>query len=428
MPDDSDQYDVSLDGFPSTSDPEGLRARLPIEIIASQFVDEMRQGRQPSIDEIVRRYPRLADEIREFFPMLLSMEKWKSDAQAAALKRQMPADFNIVQLGECRIVREIGRGGMGVVFEAIRHGQRVAVKLLPWRSTAVPRWLEQFEHETGVAARLRHHNIVPILGCGEHGDYCYYIMQFVDGVSLDRVIQRLSKTEGIVYADEIRQTGPGDGQHAGGRASRPVSSNAGRSLAPDSWMKFARIALQAGNALRYAHRSGVVHNDVKPENLLLDADGRVWMTDFGLAGSTDDAPDSGSDGIPDRLTGTLRYMAPERFRGVSDIRSDVYSLGMTLYELITLAPAFDEPDSGRLVELITTTRAPAPRSINPAIPGDLETIVLKAGEPNPDHRYATAEAMVSDLLRFLKNRPVSGSGPGRLNRFARLFHRGSRKL
>ena len=164
----------------------------------------------------------------------------------------------------------------------------------------------------------------------------------------------------------------------------------------------ARVGVQAAEALAYAHAQGVLHRDIKPSNLLLDTRGTVWVTDFGLA-KTDDGGEL--TGVGD-IVGTLRYMAPERFRGESDPRSDVYGLGLTLYEMLTLRPAFDDTDRPRLMECIARTNPPAPRAIDPQIPRDLETIVLKAIAKDPVHRYATAAAMAEDLGRFLGDRPI----------------------
>jgi WD40 repeat protein len=164
----------------------------------------------------------------------------------------------------------------------------------------------------------------------------------------------------------------------------------------------ARIGLQVADALAYAHEQGVLHRDIKPSNLLLDAAGKVWVTDFGLAKL------EGSDG-PTRtgdIVGTIRYMAPERFEGWSDRRSDVYSLGATLYELITLRPLFGSSAHAELIERVLHDPPEAPRRIDPRIPRDLETIVLKAIAKEPGDRYATAQAMGEDLRRFLEDRPI----------------------
>jgi WD40 repeat protein len=168
------------------------------------------------------------------------------------------------------------------------------------------------------------------------------------------------------------------------------------------WHGVARIGLQVAEALAYAHGQRILHRDIKPSNLLLDAHGNVWVADFGLAKSSEgeDLTHTGD------VVGTLRYLAPERLRGQSDPRGDIYSLGLTLYELLTLRPAFDATDRERLIHQVTQGEPPRPRQLEPGLPRDLETIVLKAIAREPGHRYATATALGEDLQRFLEGRPI----------------------
>src|SRR5262249_14935782 len=173
----------------------------------------------------------------------------------------------------------------------------------------------------------------------------------------------------------------------------------------------ARLALQAAEALDHAHTRGILHRDIKPGNLLLDAEGRLWVTDFGLAQVRGD----------DRMTltgdvlGTLRYMSPEQAlgrRGVMDGRADGYSLGGALYELLTLRPAVDGRDRAEILRRIVDAEPPPPRKLNPAVPSDLETILLKATAKDPAARYATAQELAEDLRNFLEDRPIRARRPG----------------
>ena len=189
--DEPEDDDVQLVGLPVADERHGLRSRLPIEILATQFADECREAsRAPTIEDYARRYPKLAGEIREFFPMILAMERWKGEREDAYLRKQVPDEFSVEKLGEYRIVREIGRGGMGVVFEASQDNvsRRVAVKLLPWRIEHAPRWHRRFTQEARMLGQLRHPNIVPIYQFGEQDGYCYYVMQYIDGQPLNEVI------------------------------------------------------------------------------------------------------------------------------------------------------------------------------------------------------------------------------------------------
>ncbi len=180
----------------------------------------------------------------------------------------------------------------------------------------------------------------------------------------------------------------------------------------------AHIGRQAAAALVHAHARGVIHRDIKPSNLLLDTDGVVWVTDFGLAKADDDGLTQTGD-----VLGTIRYMAPERFLGQADARSDVYALGLTLYELVLLRPAFDSPNRLALIEQVRSVDPPRPRSIDPRIPLDLETIVLKAVEKDAKARYGSAEAMSEDLRRFLADEPIQARQVSTTERYWRWARR-----
>ena len=303
MPD-SDEYEASLDGFPTEIDPRHVRSRETVEVLASEFADKARAGLRPSIDEYVARYPEHAAQIRELFPLVAALEQWKTDRHSELLRQQLPDKFDFDRLGDCRIVREIGRGGMGVVFEALqgRYDRRVAVKVLPWRVSLVPERQATFEQEAMTISRLKHPNIVQIHSVGSHQDYAYYVMQYVKSVSLNHVIQRLTEQETVVFATEIAQSMPA----SDAKPSAAPSGKIERTLQRAAWKSFAGMALQVAQALRHAHGRGIMHNDVKPGNLLIDAEGRVWVTDFGLAIDLDHVTAESND----HITGTLRYMAP----------------------------------------------------------------------------------------------------------------------
>jgi RHS repeat-associated protein len=360
-------------------------------------------------------YPEFAAELAEFFSGRDLVERLAAPLRDVAAR---PAPAVLAEgppprLGEYRLLREVGRGGMGVVYEAVQEslGRHVALKVLPAHALLAPEHLERFRREARAAALLHHSNIVPVFGTGEDRGVCFYAMQFIHGQSPDRVLRELRQARG--QADDLSASlaeGLRTGQFPAGAAASPVaptcSGEAGadtpRSGLPGSreggyFRGVARIGVQAAEALAYAHKQGIVHRDVKPSNLLLDAQGTVWVTDFGLAKAegTGELTRSGD------VVGTLRYLAPERFAGRSDPRGDVYSLGATLYELLTLRPAFDERDRARLIERVTHGEPPRPRQVDGRIPRDLETVVLKALAQEPAERYPTAEALADDLRRFL---------------------------
>jgi serine/threonine protein kinase/WD40 repeat protein len=347
------------------------------------------------------------------------------------------------RLGDYHLVREVGRGGMGVVYEAEQRslGRRVALKVLPIRALTETAAVERFRREARLAARLHHTNIVPVFEVGQDGDTCFYAMQFIPGHSLDRLLTRLRDPQA---GDAEPSCGSGDlGRGARSPGAVPDRPGDGPEARTDDWRSdtspvppavldsgaqsrllqrwdydlVARVGLQAAQALTYAHGRGVLHRDIKPSNLLLDESGVVWVTDFGLAkGEGDDLTKSGD------FLGTLRYMAPERFRGACDARADVYGLGLTLYELLTLRPAFSDSDQARLLDQVHYQNPPRPRSVDPRIPRDLETVVLKAMDKDPARRYQTADDLADDLQRFLDRRPTRARAVGpaeRLGRWAR---------
>lgn len=366
--------------------------RNPVERLAEESVERCRRGEHPSVSEYAEAHPAWADQIRRVFPTLYALEDLKSDRQACAgFSGQGSAQFEEPpdRLGDFRIIRIIGRGGMGVVYEAEQEslGRRVALKVLP-SSYSSPHALERFRREAQAAARLHHTNIVSVFGVGEHEGRRFYVMQYIEGRSLDAVLAELrasrsgSPREGgpaapggaaptgttqdffdarVVRAmlrgefepisprsrdlgavrrsrsEARRESASGSsavpedeaqGTRSEATAVRPDSrdSDGARALGPAYWRSVAGIGAQAARALDYAHRQGTLHRDIKPANLLLDEQGCVWITDFGLAKLTDQEDLT----HPGDVVGTLRYMAPEQLEGTVDARSDVYSLGLTL--------------------------------------------------------------------------------------------------
>jgi WD40 repeat protein/serine/threonine protein kinase len=348
---------------------------------------------------------------------------------------------------------------MGVVYEAEQQalGRRVALKVLLGPAAQDARLLARFRRETRAAAQLHHTNIVPVFEVGQQDGLCYYAMQFIRGQALDEVFRELQGLradsapsairEGVAPPGPLAQslrTGAFDPigsacatvdhepTHAPA-ATVPMSQPAELSAAalPDhselssvtsNYRRYccnvARLGLQAAEALAYAHSRGIVHRDIKPANLLLDSTGVLWVSDFGLVKTADPALTDTGD-----LVGTLRYMAPERFRGECDARADVYALGLTLYELLVLRPAFDGEDRLHLVDQIGRQEPPRLRVIDPRIPRDLETILMKAIEKEPRRRYPSAEALAGDLRRFLADEPIQARRIGPLERLGRWGRR-----
>ncbi|MFO0966231.1 MAG: protein kinase [Gemmataceae bacterium] len=343
-------------------------------------------------------------------------------------------------LGDFVLLREIGRGGMGVVYEAEQTtlGRRVALKVLPAVALDAQR-LERFRREAQAAARLHHTNIVPVFGVGETAGVHYYIMQYIEGQALDRVLKQIGEADRagadpIAHADTVtfaagaslappEESHPATSVSTHVAAPKPASSataatSMGAAAGP-FWKDAARIGAQVAEALAHAHDKGVLHRDIKPANVLLDKAGAAWVTDFGLAkfAEADDLT------APGAVVGTLRYMPPERFQGQADARGDVYSLGLTLYEMLALRPAFDETGHERLFAQVSRAEPAPPSRWRRGIPRDLETVVLKAIARDPAHRYQTAAALAEDLRRVVDDRPVLARRAGPLERWRRWSRR-----
>jgi len=423
--------------------------RDPVEVLADEFMARQRQGECPTIEEYTARYPEWAEEIRVLFPTIAALEKLKVRQQRTPDGRVSLAGYRLERLGDFRVIREIGRGGMGIVYEAEQEslGRHVAIKVLPRQSLVEPKHLQRFRCEARTAAALHHTNIVPVFGVGQQEGFHYYVMQYIDGVGLDRVLARLehgpAKASGDGLSRVVRElldeqqnpppaspeppdaTGslPPPGRDPILQTTLPVRTHlttsgvpllsaprhapppdSARTMAPVTayWDSVARLGIQIADALQYAHSKGTLHRDIKPANLIVDSQGVVWVADFGLAKALEHEPVSRSGDI----VGTLAYMAPEQLQGRADPRSDIYSLGLTVYELLTLRPAFQEADRTRLLQRIAREQPPRPRQIRPEVPRDLETIVLKAIAHEPGHRYASAQALAADLRCFLEDRPI----------------------
>jgi serine/threonine protein kinase/Flp pilus assembly protein TadD len=440
--------------------------------LADEFIARLERGERPDVEEYQARYPQHAAVIRNLLASLQFIRLSAADASAtpAASAGQMEPE---APLGDFRIVREVGRGGMGVVYEAVQVslGRRVALKVLPFASTLDPKQLQRFKNEAQAAAHLHHTNIVPVYATGCERGVHYYAMQFIDGQTLAAVIRDLRRQAGLDSGEPTAARDAGarapEALSPGPSAAAPVSltrppqpgappdpqptigwspgpadvpappgppgsrtaqgpSTQRSTPGPEYFRTVSRLGIQAAEALEHAHQLGVVHRDIKPANLLLDAHGELWVTDFGLAHCQSQAGLT----MTGDLIGTLRYMSPEQAlarRVPIDHRTDVYSLGVTLYELLTLEPAFGGGDRGELLRQIAFEEPRPPRQLNKAVAAELETIVLKAAEKNPAERYATAQELADDLRRFLEDRPIRAKRPTPLQR-ARKWARRHRPL
>ncbi|MDG2380453.1 MAG: protein kinase [Pirellulaceae bacterium] len=432
--------------------------RDPVEELAAEFVELRRDGDRITIDDFAKAHPDFAEEIRELFPAIVAMERLNRRVQHDSRPLVCKQEINVERLGDFRVIGEIARGGMGIVYEAeqVSLGRRVAVKVLPKQALRGEKDVQRFHREAQTSSKLHHTNIVPVFGVGEQDGMHYIVMQCIQGVGLDEIISELKRlmlgstgtpsqqadfddarssyvkrNAAALLSEKLRHdsltSDDGDTAPDSGMAqsllstsrvtdgvrsdeyNRPKTSDQPKPLSPitarinaDYWKNVALIGVQVSNALQYAHTHQTLHRDVKPGNLLLDGEGVVWVADFGLAKAVeqDDVTWTGD------IVGTLSYMAPERFHGDCDERSDIYGLGLTLYELLTFERAFEGSDRVALMHRVAHEILPSPRRRNPGIPRDLETIVMKAAARDPNDRYQSAGDLATDLQCFIDDRPI----------------------
>lgn len=443
----SGERDASSGYLEALDDPELLR-RL------SEYCESLERGEPANPEGLLAEVPHTADQVAAYLETIQVLrDAFRAERVRASgddRASHLPPTFS-----DYRILAEIGRGGMGVVFEAeqLSLKRRVALKIFPTAPLLAPKHLERFKNEALAAASLDHPHIVRIYAVGCERGVHYYAMQHVRGQNLAQVLDVLRKSAhedtfdprraGIVADPAAWGISPRSSESEGD-PSVPVAGSTATfhepSMALDQetseqdaesqpvspppimccrefFHSVARLGIQAAEALEHAHQMGIVHRDVKPSNLLLDAQGQVWLSDFGLAMEVA-GPERTAIGD---VVGTVRYMSPEQAAGRRDLldhRTDVYSLGVTLYEVLTLRPPYQAQDHIQLLRTIEEAKPSPPRHWNPAIPRDLETIVLKAMSKDATARYASAQGVADDLRRFLEDRPIEGRRPSWAGRLA----------
>jgi serine/threonine protein kinase/Tfp pilus assembly protein PilF len=311
------------------------------------------------------------------------------------------------RLGDFELLREIGRGGMGVVYEArqISLNRRVALKVLPPGLGLTEQAVKRFEREAQAAAKLHHTNIVPVHAIGQADGSHFYAMELIEGQPLSEVLRDLSGKGSNPLLDEtvtkLGDAKPLTKKPETGQADSGITSLSDTQSGSRKWFDaVAKLVAEVADALEYAHGRGVIHRDIKPANLMLSKEGRLCVTDFGLARV---AQEPGMT-ISGSLLGTPAYMSPEQItagRVKLDHRTDVYSLGVVLYEMLAQRRPFPGDNREAVLSGILTKDPRPPRRFNPRVPLDLETIALKAMEKDPDRRYATAGELAQDLKQYL---------------------------
>ncbi len=384
-----------------------------IALLAEDYLERKRRGESIQLESLLKDYPDLAGELADYVHLLELMDDTKTNtpSRVSPPMKERIGDFSLLRL--------IGQGGMGLVFEAMQEslGRKVALKLMK-QSSRDPSTLARFTREARAAARLHHTNIVAVYGVGVDQGEHYLALQYVPGISLDRLLQRLRQTgEGSTLKLKKRESTLAGQETPSNGTLKPVVTPNGQqtddqiicqwtTLRVDDPQKYAKdmalLFADIADALGHAHAHGILHRDVKPSNLLLDDQGVIWITDFGLAriNQEENLTQSG------QLVGTLRYLAPERLRRQESELSDQYSLAATLYELLTLHPVYDAQTSEEILHKISRENPVPPNRHVPGLPLDLQTIIMKGLAREPEQRYATASLMAQDLRCFAEGLPI----------------------
>lgn len=402
-----------------------------LDELVDDITKKMHAGQAVDLETYVAQHPEHGDRLRQILPamqLLAQLSLSQDAASSGAVESAVEGLFPRI-LGDFRILSEIGRGGMGVVYEAeqISLCRRVALKVLPFVAVLDPRQSQRFRNEALAAACLDHPHIVNVIGTGCERGVHFYAMRYIDGQTLAEVIHELALAKSSRLTSAKSQPQPVDAAsstsstvsltadtttHSPNAAlsaaavSSPLSSLSGAAF----FRAVAELGAHAAEALAHAHQLGIIHRDVKPSNLMLDARGKLWVTDFGLA----HIESAGSLTMSGDVLGTLRYMPPEQALGkrvVVDHRCDIYSLGATLYELLSLRPIFDGDNRQELLRQLAFDEPRPLRQLDKSIPVDLETILHKTLEMNPADRYASAQDLADDLRRFLEDRPTRARRP-----------------
>jgi len=411
------------------------------ERLLAELIDGRNRGDETGEERLRAEHPLIAEEVLELFRAYDRIGR--NDEKPLGV------------LGDYRLVRRLGRGGMGIVYEAWQGSmeRRIAIKVLPGGLLADLKTVARFEREARIAGKLQHPNIVSVHGIGVDDNTPYYVMEFVEGETLSRIIERLRDQGRPAPGEAVSATASGGSARRGSSSrerppvlaalSRIFGKNGDRSTEHDSGASpppeppgadgvgragegvDARYAFTVAEAfagaaegLQSAHAQAIIHRDLKPSNLMLDKRGRLRILDFGLARI------EGQESLTDTgdFVGTPLYMSPEQVRARKsriDHRTDIYSLGATLYEMLTLRPPFRGKSNQDTLTQITTRDPDPPRAVNFRIPRELETIVLKCLRKDPGERYGTAEALAQDLRRFVRGDPIEARPQARWERLIR---------
>ena len=384
-----------------------------------RYLRALEEGESVDPDEIAAQIPDMKEVFEVYLGKLNALYGVAVGFQDSQRPEHHPADRrvdNSPTLGDFTLLHEIGRGGMGVVYEAHQESldRRVAIKLLSMSSILDTRQIARFRNEAHAAGLLHHPNIVPVHSVGSQRGVHYYAMQLIDGTSMDAWIRSERGSEptldvpksGNRFAhDHSRRSPQRPGIDAGSDSGGHQTSR-DRDAQSCDWKSIVRWAIDIADALHCTHEAGVVHRDVKPSNLLLDRSGKMWITDFGLAR----CQSNHSLTISGDMVGTMRYMSPEQASGKSeavDHRTDIYSLGATLFEMLTLRSAVIGDNGADLLRAIENDDPPRLRDFLPHVPRDLGVVLQKAMAKRRDDRYESAKQFADDLRAVVDGLPTA---------------------
>ncbi len=405
----------------------------PLEPLITEVIVLREGGSQDALEEVCRAHPGSAAELRARLGKLERLRAAFEELKSASRVHQAPR-----RIGRYTIQRELGRGGMGVVYLAHDEqlGRHIALKAMTSPVLAGERGRKRFAREGQAVAALQHPGIIPLYEAGEDQGVPYFTMQYVEGHTLAHALDELrsQKVEPAQLSGKHLEKAT-SGERAVSDVEAPAAASPGsESSKPGSgshssvdWSRgylelVSRIVLDIAEALDYAHQHGIVHRDVKPSNILMRPGGRAMLFDFGLARFDASASVTRSGDF----VGTPHYVSPEQVLGGEpglDARTDVYSAGVTLYELLTLRVPFSGARAQEILGKIATKEPTPVRRLNPAVPRDLETICHTAMAKDRERRYASAADMADDLRRFLQFRPVAARPFGTFSRVMRWSRR-----
>ncbi|MFH1655773.1 MAG: serine/threonine-protein kinase [Candidatus Omnitrophota bacterium] len=374
-----------------------------LDSILLEILNEFIEGKKVDIEAYCKEYPQYKDAI---------LAKFRT---ANFIKKNFQeVDLSGKKLGEYIILQELGRGGMGIVFLGIHPAlsRLSAIKILPPSFIHDKETLKNFQEEAKTIAKFNHPNIVPIYSISDEKGVYYIAMGYISGLSLKDIIEKLqvNKNPHQIKATVIRDMLQGIPIEKQDITQKSITLKRGFKFWDQSYFQFvATIGSEIADALSYSHQNGIFHGDLKPSNILITNEGIPVIVDFGLSKNIKKIASSKST----EFTGTLVYAAPEQIRdNTLNEKTDIWSLGVTLYELLTFKNPFREKTVKKIVDKILKSNPDPLRNYNKKVPIELEAIVLKCLEHKPENRYSSIAEVSQDLKNYLNSDPIKAKPIG----------------